>query len=193
MIEAASSIAIAKPIPSALDADAVLMPMTRPLASSSGPPLLPSLMAASVWRRLLIVRRLRVAGSPTVIDRPVADRMPLVTESVIVTTAGLTFAATWTTASEPVSWTTVWAPADGEVPVPAAVGDASAAGRTSATVAREAAEAEITDAPMAAASSRRTRGGRGRVVDGPRSGWLEMAGGAGWTSVGRGNVSMPTV
>src|SRR6266542_577778 len=76
MIEAAWSIAIAKPIPSALPAEAVLMPITRPLASSSGPPLLPSLMAASVWRRLLIVRRWRVEGSPTVIERRVAGGHP---------------------------------------------------------------------------------------------------------------------
>jgi len=50
-------------------------------------------MAASVWRRLLIVRRWRVVGSPTVIDRPVADRMPLVTESVNVP-SGLPIATT---------------------------------------------------------------------------------------------------
>ena len=32
-----------------LEKMAVLMPITQPLVSSSGPPLLPGLMAASVW------------------------------------------------------------------------------------------------------------------------------------------------
>ena len=49
MSDAAAEIGIAKPRPSALDETAVLIPMTAPEASRSGPPLLPGLMAASVW------------------------------------------------------------------------------------------------------------------------------------------------
>ncbi len=37
---------------------AVLTPMSRPELSSSGPPELPGLMAASVWMTFLMVRRL---------------------------------------------------------------------------------------------------------------------------------------
>src|SRR5439155_5466260 len=97
MIEAAWSIGIAKPIPSALAAAAVLMPIACPAASRSGPPLLPSLIAASVWSRLLIVWRWRVEASRTVISRPVPDRIPLVTESVNVP-SGLPIATTsWPT------------------------------------------------------------------------------------------------
>ena len=61
MIEAAVSIGIAKPMPWAVDAVAELMPMTWPRPSRSGPPLLPSLIAASVWSRPVKVRRSRVA------------------------------------------------------------------------------------------------------------------------------------
>ena len=54
---------------------AVLMPITFPPASSSGPPELPGLIAASVWIRL-------VSDSfPSVtIERPLAETIPLVTE-----------------------------------------------------------------------------------------------------------------
>ena len=76
MIGRAMSIGMAKPIPLLPDAIAVLMPMTLPSASSSGPPELPGLIAASVWMRLL-----RGRSEPSVvIVRPVADTMPLVTE-----------------------------------------------------------------------------------------------------------------
>ncbi len=51
----AMSIGMAKPIPWLPVAPAVLMPMTLPLGSSSGPPLLPGLMAVSVWMRLVRV------------------------------------------------------------------------------------------------------------------------------------------
>ena len=54
MIGRAMLIGIAKPMPSASAATAVLMPMTLPPASRSGPPLLPGLIAASVWIRLRI-------------------------------------------------------------------------------------------------------------------------------------------
>ncbi len=49
----AMSIGIAKPMPWLWPATAVLMPMTLPLGSSSGPPLLPGLIAVSVWMRLV--------------------------------------------------------------------------------------------------------------------------------------------
>ena len=54
---------------------AVLMPTTLAPASSSGPPELPGLIAASVWMRLL-----RFWLPSVVIVRPLADTMPLVTE-----------------------------------------------------------------------------------------------------------------
>ena len=49
-------IAIAKQIPCAGRIIAVLTPMTRPRASTSGPPELPGLSAASVWMTLSIRR-----------------------------------------------------------------------------------------------------------------------------------------
>ena len=75
MIGRAMSIGIAKPMPLLFWAMAVLMPMTLPPASSSGPPELPGLIAASVWMRLVSDSLLSV-----VIARPLADTMPLVTE-----------------------------------------------------------------------------------------------------------------
>ena len=42
---------IANPIPCPAGFTAALMPMTPPRASSSGPPELPGLMAASVWMK----------------------------------------------------------------------------------------------------------------------------------------------
>ena len=50
---AAMSIGMAKPMPWLSPATAVLMPMTLPLGSSSGPPLLPGLIAVSVWMRFV--------------------------------------------------------------------------------------------------------------------------------------------
>ena len=75
MIGRAMSIGIANPMPLLLVAIAVLMPITFPPASSSGPPELPGLIAASVWIRL-------VSDSlPSVtIERPLAETIPLVTE-----------------------------------------------------------------------------------------------------------------
>src|SRR5450759_3347392 len=49
IISLAWLIGTAKPIPSALPTLAVMTPITDPFASSSGPPLLPGLIAASVW------------------------------------------------------------------------------------------------------------------------------------------------
>ena len=75
MIGRAMSIGMAKPMPFWSAAIAVLMPTTLPPASSSGPPELPGLIAASVWIRLV------EAGVPSVvIERPLADTIPLVTE-----------------------------------------------------------------------------------------------------------------
>ena len=53
MIGRAMSIGIAKPMPVESRSTAVLIPMTSPAASSSGPPLLPGLIAASVWIRFV--------------------------------------------------------------------------------------------------------------------------------------------
>ena len=103
MSDAAALIGMAKPRPWASVETAVLMPMTRPLASSSGPPLLPGLIAASVWSRLVSVTGWPVTSSWTVMVRPVADRMPLVTVSVNVP-SGLPIAITvWPTWSDEAS------------------------------------------------------------------------------------------
>ena len=74
MIGRAMLIGIANPIPCALRATAVLMPITLPPESSSGPPLLPGLIAVSVWMRSWIVLPLS-----SWISRPIADTIPLVT------------------------------------------------------------------------------------------------------------------
>ena len=88
------SIGMAKPMPLLSAAIAVLMPTTLPPASSSGPPELPGLMAASVWMRLL-----RFWLPSVVIERPLADTMPLVTELEYVP-SGLPMATTsWPTLS----------------------------------------------------------------------------------------------
>ena len=73
------SIGMAKPMFWACPATAVLIPMTLPLGSSSGPPLLPGLIAVSVWMRLLSWLPLS-----TGMLRPTAEMIPLVTESVNV-------------------------------------------------------------------------------------------------------------
>ena len=69
-------IGIAKPMPWLELATAVLMPMTAPVGSRSGPPLLPGLIAVSVWMRFV---RLSLWVSML---RPRAEMIPLVTESV---------------------------------------------------------------------------------------------------------------
>ena len=51
---------------------ALLMPMTLPCMSNSGPPELPRLMAASVWMK-------RSNAPPCPVERETADTMPLVT------------------------------------------------------------------------------------------------------------------
>src|SRR6266566_180146 len=73
---AALSIGIAKPRPSALEAVAVLTPMTSPDALRRGPPLLPGLIAASVWIRPLRVTGRPVSSSCTVISRSSAETIP---------------------------------------------------------------------------------------------------------------------
>ena len=94
MIGRAMSIGMAKPMPLLSAAIAVLMPTTLPSASSSGPPELPGLIAASVWMRLL-----RCWSPSVVIERPLAETMPLVTEFEYVP-SGLPMATTsWPTLS----------------------------------------------------------------------------------------------
>ncbi len=73
MIGRAMLIGIAKPMPFAFSAIAVLIPMTLPPTSRRGPPLFPGLIAASVWSRLL------TRSVPVSMLRPVPDRIPLVT------------------------------------------------------------------------------------------------------------------
>ena len=60
-------------VPSALEATAVFMPMTRPELSTNGPPEFPGLMAASVWNMLV---RFSVDGARRVagLDRPALGR-----------------------------------------------------------------------------------------------------------------------
>ena len=85
-------IGMAKPIPSAVWATAVLIPMTLPAESRSAPPELPGLIAASVWMRFR-----RTVPSWTVMVRPKAERIPAVTELVYVP-SGLPIAiASWPT------------------------------------------------------------------------------------------------
>src|SRR5450759_1588030 len=69
----ATLIGIAKPIPWADPATAVSIPTTAPVTSTRGPPLLPGLMAASVWMRSS--RRPLVS----VIERSSPDTTPVVT------------------------------------------------------------------------------------------------------------------
>ena len=76
MIGRAMSIGIAKPMPLLSAAIAVLMPMTLPSASRSGPP-----RVARVDGRVGLDEVVERLGRPSVvIERPVAETMPLVTE-----------------------------------------------------------------------------------------------------------------
>ena len=94
---------MAKPIPWASPAMAVLMPMSAPSTSTSAPPLLPGLIAASVWMRS---RRdsswpVPLQVSVTSMRRPMALTTPVVTELVNVP-SGLPMAmACWPTLSVP--------------------------------------------------------------------------------------------
>ena len=76
-------IAIAKQMPCAREMIAVLTPMTAPRESTSGPPELPGLSAASVWMMLSISRpdcersvRPRALTTPAVTVRLQAVRIP---------------------------------------------------------------------------------------------------------------------
>ena len=95
----AMSIGIAKPMPWLSPATAVLIPITRPDGSRSGPPLLPGLMAVSVWMRFVSV------PPSTSMVRPTAEMIPLVTESVN-SPSGLPMAMacwpTWIDAESPI-------------------------------------------------------------------------------------------
>jgi hypothetical protein len=68
------------------------MPMTAPVASRSGPPLLPGLIAASVWMRFVSCT---VALIATV--RPVAEMIPVVTVLVYVPSGEPIAIASWPT------------------------------------------------------------------------------------------------
>ncbi len=73
-----SSTGMAKPTPSLpplIEAMAVLIPMTRPSASASGPPELPGLMGASVWMSPVSVP----SGVSSSRSRP--EMMPAVTDA----------------------------------------------------------------------------------------------------------------
>ena len=72
------SIGIAKPMFSAPIAIALLMPISRPVMSSSAPPLLPWLIAASVCSSPEYSRN-APSGVRTRIERSIADSTPLVT------------------------------------------------------------------------------------------------------------------
>ena len=79
--------------------------MTLPVASTSGPPLLPGLIAASVWMRCDSVVGRPVISLRTVISRSIADTIPFVTVSVYVP-SGLPTASTdsptWIPDDEPI-------------------------------------------------------------------------------------------
>ena len=81
MIGLAMSIGMAKPMPCAVSACVVVTPITRPVSSTSGPPLLPALIAASVWIMPLMARLPPELELPlaTVISRPSAETMPELT------------------------------------------------------------------------------------------------------------------
>ena len=86
---------IAKPIPCANAMIAVLMPITAPLASSSGPPELPGFSGAVCWMTLSISRPCTPRS-----ERPVALTMPAVT--VESKPSGLPIAtASWPGRAEP--------------------------------------------------------------------------------------------
>ena len=69
-------------VPSALDATAVFMPMTRPELSTRGPPEFPGLMAASVWNMLVRFSVEFPEASLAWTDRPLAEMIPWVTVGV---------------------------------------------------------------------------------------------------------------
>jgi hypothetical protein len=66
---AAAEIGVAKPIPWAADDDALMIPMTLPDVSIKGPPLLPGLIAASVWTMPVRSQGWPVRSSATVSER----------------------------------------------------------------------------------------------------------------------------
>ncbi len=70
-----SLIGMAKPMPWAPSATAVFIPMTSPEILTSGPPELPGLMAASVWKRFVSCS-VAPPPSPAVIGRPQARDNP---------------------------------------------------------------------------------------------------------------------
>ena len=71
------------------------MAITWPAESTSGPPELPGFMGADVWNRLLRFSLSPVLGSLTVIERLVAEMIPLVTVSWPGRARALPMATTW--------------------------------------------------------------------------------------------------
>ncbi len=95
MMGRAMLMGIANPIPWAVVAVAVLMPITWPAAFTSAPPELPGLIAASVWIKLWSQTGCPVCSSVTWIWRPRALMIPEVTLLVNVP-SGLPMAiASW--------------------------------------------------------------------------------------------------
>ena len=102
--DAAAEMGIAKPSPSAFADTAVFTPMTAPVASRSGPPLLPGLIAASVWRRFVRVVGWPVDSSWTVMVRP-GGGSPF-TDSVKVPSGlpiAIAVSPTWSSSSSPMT------------------------------------------------------------------------------------------
>lgn len=64
-------------MPSAFDATAVFMPITWPDELRSGPPELPELIAASVWRRSVKVSDDEPVSSLAETGRPLPEMIPL--------------------------------------------------------------------------------------------------------------------
>ena len=86
---------MAKPMLLAAVSPAVLIPITRPAASASGPPELPGLMGASVWITSGRFSPVWLRPAPTLVRvRCTAEITPTVTEPNPVAPSGLPMAAT---------------------------------------------------------------------------------------------------
>ncbi len=90
-----SSIGTANPTPSApasVTPMAVVMPMSRPCASTRAPPLEPLVMGASVWS---MPNSRSLGPLPTVTSRSKADTTPTVTDAPPGRPSGLPMATAW--------------------------------------------------------------------------------------------------
>ena len=93
-------------VPSALEATAVFIPITVPELSTSGPPELPGLMAASVWNMLIRVSVPVPEASLACTVRPLAEMIPWVTVGVPADSPrafpmATTASPTWTSSESP--------------------------------------------------------------------------------------------